>query len=83
MTIQFKLITELTDLGLWRDEAEAIVKEFQADKSTEVMQMRWKDDIDGYPPQMLAMLLAGAKTKAIEWIDRNQPRHFARSFLES
>jgi hypothetical protein len=81
MILRKKIETELVNRGLWPKEAEAVMKELEADKSSVPMQGRWDEDETAYPSQLFAVLLMAAKTKAVEWIDTNKPMHFARSLL--
>lgn len=83
MTIREKLETELVNHGLWPKEAEAVMNELETDEALKPMQGRWSEDTTGYPPQLLAIVLMSAKQKAVEWIDRNKPKHFARGILSS
>jgi ribonuclease I len=83
MTIRKRLETELVNHGLWPNEAEAVMTELEADEASKPMQGRWNEDETVYPPQLLAVVLMSAKTKAVEWIDRNKPMHFARGVLEA
>lgn len=82
MTIREKLETELVNHGLWPKEAKEVMDELEADEASESMQGRWNEDTTAYPPQLLAVVFFSAKQKAIDWIDRNKPMHFARGILE-
>lgn len=81
MTIHETLKTKLVDHGLFADEAEAVLTELAAAPESESMQGRWREDADDYPPVMTSVLMLSAKRKAVEWIDRNKPMHWARALL--
>lgn len=83
MTIRKKLETELENHGLWPSEAVAVMTELEADEASKPMRGRWNEDETAYPPQLFAVVLMSAKSKAVGWIDRNAPMHFARDILES
>jgi hypothetical protein len=80
MTLQERIMTDLVQQGLWPKEAEAVMAELKSDKTIEgLATVRWNDD--QYPDHLVATVWAIAKHKAVEWIDRNEPMHFARHFL--
>lgn len=83
MTIRKQLETELVNHGLWPNEAAAVLDELEAEKASEPVQGRWHEDTTACPPQLFAVVLFGAKQKAVEWIDRNKPQHFARFLLSA
>ena len=79
MTWRQWLVSELMTRGLWSNEAEAVVTAFVARGAAgESMADRLDDALDGYPVQTQAICLRGCKAQAVEWIDANKPRHFAR-----
>lgn len=86
MTWREWIMKYLTDNGLWSQEAEAVFERYIAVPG-EDMQRRLNDKIDGYPPQMQAqmqaVLLFGLQDTALEWIDANKPRHWARPMFLS
>ena len=45
------------------------------------MERRWNDQVDDYPPQLLAVLLMSVNTAALEWIDANLPKAFYRDMF--
>ena len=86
MTIREFLLKNLTDNGLWPDEAEAVLAQY-IENSIELdakgvdcgpMRDRWNDDLEGYPDAMKAVLALGTHTEAVKWIDANKPKHWAR-----
>ncbi len=82
-TIRERIEKELFNHGLWPEEAKAIVKEMETQdlQETKTMKDRWDEAEEGYPKVVLAVLLLSAKTQAVQWIDKNKPRHFARYIL--
>lgn len=82
MSINDKLAQQLVEHGLWPHEAQAVMTELKAHKSSAAMQGRWDDDAE-FQTHLIAVLLISAKTQAIKWIDRNAPQHFARSNLDA
>lgn len=38
----------------------------------------WDDTVDGYPPQLLAVLWLGVRRAAVDWIDENLPKAWYR-----
>lgn len=81
MTIRTKLHDLLTEHGLWPEEAEAVLFELENAKSSESMKGHWNDREEDHPPQLVAVLFMSAKRHAVDWIDKNKPRHFARPML--
>ena len=86
MTIREAMRKYLTDNGLWPDEADAVLA--SAEKSLvrafagrggvqSPMTWYWDDDSVG-SPKLLAAVELQVKSCALEWIDENQPAHFAR-----
>lgn len=79
MTIAQKLEEELTARLLWPDEIKTIMERVKA--KTPAMEHRWNDVVEGYPPEMMAVLWLSTKTEAVAWIDECKPQHFARGML--
>ena len=79
-TVKATLTDYLTSKGLWTDEAEDVVTALQAQPGNE--SLRFSDPAECYPPTMLAVLKLDARAEALNWIDENMPRHFARSMFE-
>ena len=78
MTIEDKIKEMLVEHGMWEDQAEAVVEAMKANEINRSMVHRWNDDVEGYPPSMLAILWMKAKHAAIEYIDANCPETFFR-----
>ena len=83
MTIRQMLEDKLVNHGLWPDEAKKVMEAVAAHPASESMQGRWDSESDGYPAQLIPVLWIGVKTRAVEWIDVNKPKHFARAILIS
>lgn len=73
MTIEETLVEMLVDCGMFDSDAKAVMERVKADKGNEAMSMRWRDGIEGYPEQLLAVLWLSTKRHAVEWIDDNIP----------
>jgi len=78
VTIKETVHKYLTDHGLWPHEADAVVDQMQIDINEPQM---WAASVDHYPAAMLAVLYLRADLAAVDWIDDNKPRHFARSLF--
>ncbi len=62
--------------------ALSVLDAIQADRRNEAMASRWRDQIDGYPPQIKALCLMIALQIGLEWIDANCPQAFYRPLFE-
>lgn len=78
MTFQEAITKRLVDHGLFDTQAEKVMKALMESPASESMKGRWKDDIEGYPPQMMPVIWMGAKIEAIAFIDAECPKHWAR-----
>jgi hypothetical protein len=81
MTIQEKMTRLLEDNGLSPDQAQAVIQLAIADKSLKFMKTRWDDECGGYPSPLFAVVWKSIKYMAVEWMDANMPKHFARSMF--
>lgn len=81
MTIRNRMETELVNCGLWPDEAKIVMDKLESE-SHSPMKYRYNEDETAYPVRLLAVILRTVKNKAIEWIDANAPKHFARGLLK-
>ena len=79
MTIREWAEKQLTDRGLWPDEASAVVDAYA--EGEESMAHRWNDATEGYPVSLFAVLLLCLSDEAVRWIDANKPKHFARGMF--
>lgn len=82
MTFRTAFSTYLVNHGLWPNEAGEIIAEYLDGIGQEIKQ-RIDDATEGYPPQLMPICIMGLRTVAIEWIDKNKPKHFAKQLLES
>ncbi len=81
-TIRQKLAKYLTDHGLWPKEAEEVINAYRDGKGyPDDQRRRLEDAAEGYPPQLLAVMIFAVRQEAIRWIDANHPEHFARAIL--
>lgn len=83
MTIRIKLETALVNHGLWPEEATTVIQTLESDENFQMMKGRYDEDETAYPPALFATILFVAKNKAVEWIDTNNPKHFARALLSA
>jgi len=85
MTFKEKLIKLGEENGLWQREAEQIVEAMITDDNAghKTMAGRWNDDVDGYPPQMIAVLWMSFKFIADKWLAEHKPMHWARPMFTS
>lgn len=88
MTIREKLEKMLFEHGLFENQAKAVIDLLAADSRekedgtkvpangalVEVLDKQ----VEGYPPQMIAVAFMTAKNYAVKWIDANCPQHWAR-----
>ena len=79
MTVENHIKTELVNHGLWPNEAEIVIESLKQD--LQKITIKWNDDCSGYPPFFITNIFSMAKVKAIEYIDKNAPNHFARNLL--
>ena len=78
MTFEERLNELLVEHGMWPGQAQAIVDRVKAAKRNESMEGRWDDQIEDYPPQMLAVLWMSVRTEALVYIDENCPQAWFR-----
>ena len=76
-SIYTRLRTALYNNGLFEDQADAVLSKVVNQKDSP-MQGRWNDPASDYPPIMLSVLMLDVNASALEWIDNNAPRHWAR-----
>lgn len=78
MTFTQYLTDHLTNHGLWPNEAGAVIDQWLETPPGEPMQGRMSDHTQGYPDAMMAVLMLSINSAAVQWIDANKPKHFAR-----
>ena len=78
MTFEAWSMAYLTNRGLWPQEAEAVIAAAKADKANEAISDRWNDSTDDYHSLFTDLLNLALDSSALEWIDANKPKHFAR-----
>jgi hypothetical protein len=82
MTINESLTTTLINHGLFPEQASEVMRRVR-ENSDESMQNRWYDEVEGYPPQLLNILLYTAKQEALDYIDETCPKAWFRPLLET
>lgn len=75
MTFREALGKRLVDSGLFEPQAAAVLVAFEADDTERLLDR----DTEGYPDQIMALLWLGVQRRVVEWIDANQPKHWARA----
>lgn len=78
MKIKDKIACMLIANGLFPLEAEEVIKRYVASAEAKPMAGRMNDDESEYPPQVVIAVWIGAQRHALEWIDENVPKHWAR-----
>lgn len=81
MSFKQWILNQLTDRGMFDDQAATVFEAFKNDNQNEAMLLRWNDLVDDYPVSMRAVLLLGIKTFALKWIDENCPQAWFRSMF--
>ena len=81
MTIRQTIEENLTECGLWSDEAKEISKILE--KEYTPMQGRWDEDVSSCPKGVTALAWIAARRWAIDWLKDKKPNHFALQVLES
>lgn len=80
-TIREHAAKYLEGRGLWPDEAHAVVLKAEQSQILEGMTARWDEATDCYPPMLMRVVEVSLDAVAVEWIDANKPRHFARAMF--
>jgi hypothetical protein len=70
--------TMLVERGLFDQEAKEVLAMLKDRPAMEALADRWGDDVAGYPSSLLAAVWTSGKEAAVEWIDKNKPKHLAR-----
>lgn len=79
-TVKSTVITHLTQCGLWEEEAQAIVEEMQKVDQLPP-NVKWGAPTCEYPPKVITEVITLARHRAVKYIDREVPKHFARATL--
>ncbi|KKN55689.1 hypothetical protein LCGC14_0579910 [marine sediment metagenome] len=80
MTTQEYIEDYLVNCMLFPEQAKQIVEAFKL--RPEAQSIRWDTPIDGYPTVFHAALKLSIDAEALEWIDKNMPKHFARPMFD-
>ncbi len=86
MTIEDRLVAELTSRGMWPREARVLMEQLERDSADETsplhtMHHRWDDDVEAYPKAILALSWLELQRRALSWIDENCPKAFYRAVI--
>jgi hypothetical protein len=74
----------LTDNGMWPIEAIAVMDGVVSNPAMEFMSVkgRWDEPIEDYKEgPILRILMVLIKDSAVDWIDANKPKHWAREMF--
>ena len=82
MKIIEKFEAMLVENGMFPEQAKAVMQEVVTDEASAPMSGRWTDDVDGYPPELFAVIWFSVKEHALAWIDANLPKAWFRSMFE-
>ncbi len=78
MKIRDKMLKELQEHGLSEEQAAKVMESFESNSLGEPMKGRMDDNEKDYPPAILTATWMSVKLTALNWIDENSPRHWAR-----
>jgi len=78
MTFEEAVKNMLYNCGMFERQAEAVSKAMKADEANAAMKDRWNDNIEDYPPVMMALMWMSAKQHALQYIDENCPNAWFR-----
>ena len=78
MTIRKWAEEYLFKRGMFEDDARVVVQATVDAKGSEAMAGRWDDEIEGYPPSLLALLTMALDREALAHIDKNCPKAWYR-----
>lgn len=76
MTITDYITKDLTDCGLFPEEAAGVLEAYKA-SIDEDMSRRLEDDTTDYPMPLLGVVMMGVRSAAREWLLANKPKHWA------
>jgi len=72
----------LSQYGLWPEEAEQVVDLIRASDTHADLAAVLDKNIEGYPPQFAAVTMAVAKSQAVSLLKETKPSHFALVMIE-
>lgn len=81
MTFEQLLRTRLFNSGLSDFQVDAVVERVKGAPENAAMAHRWSDEVDGYSPQMQAVLWLTTKRHALAWIDETCPQAWFRGMF--
>jgi len=77
MTFREKLTEMLYERGLFKEQAEKVL-EFYENSLGDGMKGRLDDNANDYPEAVMVTVWMGVCESAVQWIDTEQPQHWAR-----
>ncbi len=82
MTIEQYIRDYLSKRMLFDNDIDKIIAIMKQDPANEPMKDRWNDSVDGYPAAIIQLAVFSAKNAALQWMDSECPKHFARLMFE-
>lgn len=82
MTFRESMIKAMTARGMFQSQAEEIMNQYMQSEESSVMQGRWNDSVDGYPPSMEGAVWIGVKHFAATWLEKNLPQAWFRPMFQ-
>ena len=85
MNIRDKMVTMLTNNGMFTGQAEQVLTSIIGSKLEKEMDMtnRWNSNADDYPPAMINYLGRIIKKEAANWLKENYPEAWCIPMLEA
>ena len=82
MTFEEKMKAMLVERGLFDEQADVVIQNAK-EKIGDSMAHRWREDSEGYPPSVIAVLWISVKNEAKDYIAENLPKALFRPMFES
>lgn len=76
MTFQEFAEKFLEERGMFPNQAEQVIQHVKANHPE--MELRWSDNVSGYPPVMQDVIATTLQSEGLAWIDRNLPMAWYR-----
>lgn len=82
MTFKQKIQEYLKETVYFDEYILSIIDAVIDDERNKEIKNWWNDDINGYPPYMVPIILVGVNAIALEWLKDKMPEHFLIPFFE-
>lgn len=80
-TIEERMRKNLFESGVFDEQIDAIMERVKVAPENESMEGRWRDDAEGYPPQLIAVAWLTVKRHTLAYIDENCPQAWFRALF--